>query len=263
MKRLSILLATLIMGLSLNLSAQSTSRAQATDFTATDCHGNTIHLYDILDGGQYVVIDFFFLQCQPCQMTVGNVVQSYRELGCNQHDVFYMEVSPIDDNAACQTWIDTYGVEYPTIGTSGNGMSICQSYGVSGYPRLILISPDHEIVIDDIYPSSAQTVINELAAFGIEKHECDPTDVEENGSSTPSTGSGTSGTLSVYPNPAQDYVTVSGEEPCNVVIYNALGQKMDEFATEGQPVIIPTRQYPNGIYFVKAGEQTQRLVITH
>ena len=117
MKRIGILLATLIMGFSLNTNAQSTSRAQATDFTATDCHGNTIHLFDILDGGQYVVIDFFFLQCQPCQMTVPNVVQSYFDLGCNQHEVFYIEVSPIDDDAACQTWIDTYGVEYPTIGT--------------------------------------------------------------------------------------------------------------------------------------------------
>lgn len=33
---------------------------EAVDFTATDIDGNEWHLFDILDGGQYVLIDFFF-----------------------------------------------------------------------------------------------------------------------------------------------------------------------------------------------------------
>lgn len=31
----------------------------AVDFTATDFNGNEFNLFEILDGGQYVVIDFF------------------------------------------------------------------------------------------------------------------------------------------------------------------------------------------------------------
>jgi len=37
-----------------------TPLTQAVDFTATDIYGVEHNLFDILDGGQYVCIDFFF-----------------------------------------------------------------------------------------------------------------------------------------------------------------------------------------------------------
>ena len=33
----------------------------AVDFTATDVHGNEFNLFEILDGGQYVCIDFWYV----------------------------------------------------------------------------------------------------------------------------------------------------------------------------------------------------------
>ena len=150
----------------------------AVDFTATDCHGTEVHLFDILDGGQYVLIDFFFTTCGPCQQATPKVVQSYYSMGCNQHDVFYMEVSPSDADAACQNWANNYGVEYPTIGTSSNGTSICNTYQIEAYPTLILIAPDRSIVIQDLWPiNNAQTIINALTPYGIEQHDCnEPTE---------------------------------------------------------------------------------------
>ncbi|MDD4141417.1 MAG: T9SS type A sorting domain-containing protein [Bacteroidales bacterium] len=177
MKRFLLFFAVAIMSLSLSAQCPLT---EAVDFNATDIHGTEINLFEILDGGQYVLIDFFYTTCGPCNQAVPFVVESYSAFGCNEFDVFYMEISPIDGDAALQTWCSTYGVEYPTIGTSGNGSSICSTYGITAYPTVILIAPNHDIVIQDLWPiNNAQTIINALTAQGLEEHECggtvDPT----------------------------------------------------------------------------------------
>ena len=147
----------------------------AVDFTATDCHGTEVHLFDILDGGQYVLIDFFYYSCSYCQQSAPKIVESYYSLGCNMHDVFYMEISDRDNDALCQTWTSNYGVEYPTISGAAGGAAINDQYGISAYPTIILIAPDHSIVENDIWPiNNAQTMISILGNHGIQQHECAP-----------------------------------------------------------------------------------------
>lgn len=158
--------------LSFNIYAQC-PLTTAVDFTATDCHGTEVHLFDILDGGQYVLIDFFFTTCGPCQQATPKVVESYYLMGCNMHDVFYMEVSPSDGDAACQSWANNYGVEYPTIGTGSTGATICSQYQIGAYPTLILIAPDRSILIQDLWPiSNAQTIVSALQNHGLQQHDC-------------------------------------------------------------------------------------------
>ena len=171
MKKLLLLFIALTLGLGLRAQCPLST---AVDFTATDCHGTQVHLFDILDGGQYVLIDFFFTTCGPCQQATPKVVESYYALGCNMHDVFYMEISVSDGDPACQTWAANYGVEYPTISTAGGGNTICNSmYQIGQYPTVILIAPDRSIVINDLWPiNNAQTIINALAPYGIEQHDC-------------------------------------------------------------------------------------------
>ena len=159
--------------LSFNMMAQC-PLTTAVDFTATDCHGTEVHLFDILDGGQYVLMDFFFTTCGPCQQATPKVVESYYAMGCNMYDVFYIEVSVSDGDAACQTWANTYGVEYPTISTAGGGATICNSlYQIGQYPTVILIAPDRSILIQDLWPiNNAQTIITALGNYGLQQHDC-------------------------------------------------------------------------------------------
>lgn len=170
MKRFLLFLTAVVFGFGLKAQCPLD---EAVDFTATDCHGTEVHLFDILDGGQYVLLDFFYTTCQPCQQATPKIAESYYSFGCNQHDVFYMEVSDRNDNTACQNWVNNYGIEYPTIGTDGGGASICDTYQIDAFPTVILIKPDHSIVINDLWPiSSANTVISALTAEGVEEHEC-------------------------------------------------------------------------------------------
>ena len=175
MKKVFTLFLALAIGFGLKAQCPLT---QAVDFTATDCHGTEIHLFDILDGGQYVLIDFFFANCGPCQQATPKVVESYYAIGCNQHDVFYMEISDRDSNAVCQNWCQNYGVEYPTISGPAGGSTICGSsmYNIPAFPTVILIAPNRSIVINDLWPiNNAQTVITALEQHGLQQHDCNGT----------------------------------------------------------------------------------------
>ena len=179
-----ILTLILIAILSFNVKAQ-TSLTEAVDFTGTDCYGEeTINLFEILDRGQHVLIDFYYYQCTPCQRVVPYVVEAYELLGCNKHDVFFMEVTHYDSDEICQWWAEKYGVGYPTIGKDGGGVAIQQAYGIPAYPTLVLISPDRKILLQDMdYDSikelGAQYIIEQLEQFGIEQHNCDDPVVSE------------------------------------------------------------------------------------
>ena len=170
MKKLLLLLIALALGFGVKAQCPYTT---ATDFTATDVHGTEVHLFDILDGGQAVLIDFFFTTCGPCQQACPHIVQAYSAMGCNMHDVFFMEIATGDTEAACLNWVNNYGVEYPTIAGVSGGTLICNQYGIQYYPTVILIMPDRSIVIQDLYPiPNPQTVISALEGHGLQQHDC-------------------------------------------------------------------------------------------
>ncbi len=355
MKKVFALFLALAIGFGLKAQCPLT---QAVDFTATDIHGNEIHLFDILDGGQAVLIDFFFTTCGPCQQATPKIVDSYYAFGCNQHDVFYMEISSHDSDAACQNWCQNYGVEYPTISGVAGGSGICSTYQIGAYPTVILIMPNRQIVIRDLWPiNSAQDVITALEAQGIQQHECGGTEgltitpdtlymiqgcIIENGILTIANttdedvsihsftadsifylecwhdyenvtngmtvasgdtveievivdvpvkliftgkmyietsvgnyevemvldwqvgvGENAKHAVALFPNPANDFVTLKGESLGRVCVYNVLGQKVEELEAGGTEIRINTTGYENGVYFVKMGETTQRFVVQH
>lgn len=198
------------------LRAQQTNLTQAVDFTVTDCHGQTYNLFEILDRGQAVFIDFFFRTCGQCQVISPYITGSYTQMGCNMGDVFYIEISYIDNDAGCQIWADEFGVEFPTVGKDGGGNEVFQLYGIQGCPTLVLIMPDRSIPIQgllQLYPMSVQDVVNAMQQNGLQTHDCNGVGVIEN--NTPFT---------VFPNPTKEKVTIDGVEAAEMQVFNTLGQ---------------------------------------
>ena len=71
-------------------------------------------------------------------------------------------------------------------------------------------------------------------------------------------------TFSLAPNPANGFVTITGENMGTVSVFNMLGQKIEELLVEDKELVISTIRYPNGIYFVRsANGETKRFVIAH
>ncbi len=54
-----ILLSFIVMIFAANLNFAQVTLTTAVDFDLVDVHGNNVHLFDILDNGQYVVIEFW------------------------------------------------------------------------------------------------------------------------------------------------------------------------------------------------------------
>ena len=220
------------------------------DFTGTDINGNEIHLYDILDAGQYVLINFFLTGDPFSEDIMQDMVDAYHLYGCNEHDVFFLEISPNGGDETCQNWVDTYAVHYPTISRDGGGNEIAQAIPVALYPNIMLIRPDHTIAQRDIYPPTLEFIIQYMEAEGIVQYECEDGVVEA------------SADAAIYPNPANEFVKISGENLGNVVVYNAMGQKVAEYFAADE-LTIETAKFENGVYFVKIGGKTQSFVVTH
>ena len=222
------------------------------DFTAIDIDGNEIHLYDILDAGQAVMINFFLYGDEISESVMRDMVESYRLYGCNEHDVFFMEISPNGHDDECHAWVEQFDVQYPTISRDGGGNEIAQAIPVGYYPTIMLIRPDHTFANRDIYPPTLEYILQAMDAESYEQYECEDL-----------VGQNDSQAIAVYPNPANGYVTLSGESLGTVRVYNALGQKVDEFEANGNELRINTTGYENGVYFVKTDEATLRFVVRH
>ena len=69
--------------------------------------------------------------------------------------------------------------------------------------------------------------------------------------------------VSLFPNPANDFVTLKGECLGTVRVFNAIGQKVDEFEANGNELRINTTGYDNGVYFIKSDENTLKFVVKH
>lgn len=223
------------------------------DFTGFDTAGNEINLYSILDGGQAVLIHFFLTNDEPSQINMPFVNASYRAFGCNQNDVYFMGICANAEDPGCIAWMEQYNVKYPTISQTGNATPIVQSIPVAFYPRVMIIRPDHTIAYNDLYPVyDENTIIDALVGEGYEQHDCEDA-VDE----------AVAEAVKVYPNPANDFVKISCDNIKNVSVYNALGQRVEEFEVNNNELNINTSNYQNGVYFVKFGEKTQRFVVTH
>ncbi len=163
--------------LSISVSAQTTL-TEAVNFTSTAHNGEEIDLFEILDGGQYVLIDFFFSTCVPCKESTPRLIDAYYMLGCNEGDIYFMEVSPTDNNASYSIgqWFAQFDIPFPTIHTQTGGDTgdkIEEMYGITAHPTCILIAPDHQIVLQDYFPQSAESMVEYFTTnFDIEASYC-------------------------------------------------------------------------------------------
>ncbi len=234
-------ISTIFLSLSCVLTFAQTSLSNAVDFTVTDVHGNTHNLFNILNGGQHVLLDFFFTTCSSCIATTPDYRQAYEDYGCNSGDIYFLSIDNGDND------VDVLDFEWQIMGSNpappaisgneGGGNGVVSSYGILAYPTFVLIAPNKQIVLDDIWPFSYSILENQLTANGINKALC-VTSVSENNQIT----------FSVFPNPATDYIIVNGIG--EIIIYNLLGKEVLKTKLESAKTI-NTSNFKRGSYFIE------------
>jgi thiol-disulfide isomerase/thioredoxin len=163
---------TFILCLALVSVNAQTSLTTAVDFTVTDVHGETHNLFSLLNEGKYVIVDFFFTTCGPCISSVPTLNQSFIDYGCNTGEIFYISIDNDNTDAEVLQYELDYGGLLPSVsGIEGGGNAVISAYGISAYPTVILIAPDHTILEQDIFPVS--NITTALPSHGLNMAVCD------------------------------------------------------------------------------------------
>ncbi|MDA9773729.1 T9SS type A sorting domain-containing protein [Saprospiraceae bacterium] len=138
------------------VQAQLPNGSTAPDFNLMDLDGNTHVLYDILDDGKSVIIDFSATWCTNCwnyhqTNALDNVYNAYGPDGTNKAQVLWIEadantsVECITNDSGCSggtkgDW--TVGSDHPYIDLSGDDLSVKSDYQINSFPTIIGIAPN-------------------------------------------------------------------------------------------------------------------------
>jgi thiol-disulfide isomerase/thioredoxin len=152
MKKIILLIMLIMLGWT-SVYAQIPDGSIAPDWNATDLDGNSYNLYDMLDDGYTVFIDFSATWCGPCwnYHNSGALEQLYEEYGpdgSNEVRVFFMEgdaatnLNCLYGPSGCVggtqgNWVA--GTGYPIIHTQGP--TIANSYQISYFPTIFAVCP--------------------------------------------------------------------------------------------------------------------------
>ncbi|MDQ3051203.1 MAG: T9SS type A sorting domain-containing protein [Bacteroidota bacterium] len=228
-----------------NTSRAQTNLTQAVDFTVTDVNGVVHNLFDILNNGQHVCIDFFFDACVPCQQTSPFFKQSYTNFGCNTEDIFFIAIDLGDTDAQVIAYENTFlggAPGYPSVsGIDGGGNAVVSAYGIVAFPTYILIRSDQMIIEQDMWPiANASTFTSYFAGNGLSPVAC-TVGINENNAFE-----GTS----VYPNPATDLLNVKSDLDIQTYrIFNLLGEEV--LAGEMNSAKLDVSGLHSGIYLLE------------
>lgn len=230
-------------------SAQ-TNLTQAVDFTVTDVDGNVHNLFNILNGGQHVCIDFFFDTCPPCIATSPMFRDTYTNFGCNEEDIFFIAVDVGDTDAQVIAYENSVlggPPGYPSVsGLNGGGNAVVTAYGITAYPTYILIRPDKTILEQDMYPiANAATFTGYFANHGLTPKPCTVGLNDELANVA----------ISVYPNPAQSAIYInSDKEMSGYRILNLLGEVVmtnEQSSSIGNQATIDLTSFDAGMYIME------------
>lgn len=177
------------------VSAQTT----ALDFNTTDCNGNTANLFADLDAGKAVILFYFMPNCGSCPPPAQKIQAMANNINAMHPGMVKAYAFPFNNTTTCtyaQSWVSANAL--PLYAPMDSGAAAVAHYGGFGMPTVVLVGgSNHRVMFSTLSFSTGDTTIMRdsiLALMG-------PTGISKMPESIKS--------LSVYPNPAKDKVSIS------------------------------------------------------
>jgi thiol-disulfide isomerase/thioredoxin len=118
------------------------SSQQAPDFTLIDVKGETYNLYQQLNQGKTVVLDFFGVQCGTCQTDIAYLENIYQTYGGENGNLVIWGIESLGfNNTELDAFVTAAGGTYPRFGLGGN-TDLLQLYQVTAIPGYYVICPN-------------------------------------------------------------------------------------------------------------------------
>lgn len=227
------------------------------NFTVVDVNGVSHTLYDITATGQYVMLDFFFTTCPPCQQTAPIWNELHEKYGCNQGQLYCLSIDNGDTDQQVVDYSNQYGGSFShsphASGNQGGGNAVNTTFGIVAYPTYTLIGPDNKFINTDIWP------INNVGSFeaafpsgsNIMPMACSAVSVDDKFEGA---------TLNMYPNPAAQStrMDLNFEQfgDASIEVYDILGKQvasreLGQVDAGVQSVDLDLSTINNGIYIVR------------
>jgi thiol-disulfide isomerase/thioredoxin len=237
----------------LEFAQGQTTLDTAVNFNVKDIHGNKYILFDILDSGKFVVLDFFSTSCGPCVTYAPDMQQAYSHYGSNQNNVIFIGMAWDPTNASVAAFDSANSISYPTVSGQGYSYQVITAYNSQSFPTTFIIAPNRVILTKQIWPPSFNNIDSVLSASLLSAS------VDESIESKEITWIG------VYPNPVVSDLTCNLYFPVHTSlgfdVYNCFGERVFTaapayYARGNQSLIIPAGQFSAGMYFVKFNSDT-------
>jgi thiol-disulfide isomerase/thioredoxin len=233
------------------VSPAQTSLDTAVNFNVKDINGVTHQLFDYLDEGKIVLVDFFTVTCGPCATYTPEISNSFRNFGCNSGNVVVIGINWGSDNAQVIDFGQENGAEYPEVsGTEGNGNHVVSDFGILSYPTVILVKPDKSIPEPYIWPPSTAHLDSILLNHGAVENICH-TSLESKGSP--------GNMIFLRPNPTGSLLNLSWQSNLSVnriELFTLQGQRVTDFPdfpanNTMTDFTIDVSGFPKGYYLLK------------
>jgi len=231
------------------------------DFTVTDTQGDTYTLYDLLNQGKYVYIEFFATNCGTCQSKTPIFNAFYDKYGCNAGDVFCIAIEVANhDNIAVINFEQQYGGSTnhaPAVSADGGSASVATDFGVSSFPIICAIDPSKKLIVEGISPVNSVHDIAQTFPRGFNPPVMTCSNTAETNYQN---------IFRVYPNPAQHILFIHSLSTTafEFAIYTMNGLQVFQHKYYQQDIIIDLN-LNSGLYLIKfkSGKkiQYQKLVI--
>ena len=213
MKNLSIVIGFFLLSLSFQVIAQT-----ATNFTEDDCEGNSHTLFEELDEGKIIVIEWV-MPCGSCSYfggTAYDAVQSFSESHPGLVEFYLTDDYANTSCSSISSWGNTNNMENHTaFSSSAINMS---DYGTDGMPKVVVLAGStHQVYYNENNGSISENGVTEAINTAINSVA-----INELGK--------TLKTLNTYPNPSKGTIsvefTIEDNTNSSLDVFTVLGEKL-------------------------------------